>query len=79
MRAIKLRANVGRDHRIELELPPEMPEGEVEIIVLAGEAASLSEARSLRDFFDELDRLPRKRLTKEQIDRYIAEERASWD
>ena len=46
-----------------------MPQGEVEIIVLAARSAS-PEARSLRDFFAESDGLPRARRTKEQIDRY---------
>jgi hypothetical protein len=79
VQAIKLRAKVGPDHRIELELPAEIPEGEVEIIVIAEETSSLSETRSLREFFEEVDQLPRRRRTKEEIDRYIAEERASWD
>ena len=79
MQAVKLKAKVGPDHRIEIELPAEIPEGEVEVIVLAAEVSSPPGARSLREFFEEVDQLPRRRRTKEEIDRYIASERASWD
>ena len=79
MQAIKLSTRVGRDHRIEIDLPPEVPEGEVEVIVLIPETASSTAKESLRAFFEQLDQSLHKRLTKEEIDRYIAEERASWD
>lgn len=51
----------------------------MEIIVLAPDTPESAEPQSLRLFFEELDRSPRKRMTKEEIDRYIADERASWD
>lgn len=79
MQAIKLQAEVGPDHRIELDLPPEIPQGMVEIIVLAGEAPVHPPVSTLREFFEEVDKLPHTRRTKEEIDRYIAEERASWE
>jgi hypothetical protein len=34
---------------------------------------------SLHDLFLAIDRMPRKRLTKKEIDEQIAEERSSWD
>lgn len=79
MQAIKLKTHIGQDHRIELDLPSGLPEGEVEVIVLVPDAAPNQRGAALRAFFDELDRCPRQRLTKEEIDRQIAEERASWD
>lgn len=79
MQAIKLKTRIGRDRRIEIELPPEVPEGEAEVIVLVDDPISEPSEVSLRAFFEELDRSPHKRRTKEEIDRYIAEERASWD
>jgi hypothetical protein len=79
MQAIKLRAEVGTDRHIELDLPPEIPQGTVEIIILYGEPPSGPPASSLRAFSEEIDKLPHSRRTKEEIDRYVAEERASWD
>ncbi len=36
--------------------------------------------QGLRAFFDDLDRHPpQRRYSKEEIDAYLAEERASWD
>jgi hypothetical protein len=79
MQAIKLKAEVGPDRHIELDLPPEIPPGIVEIIILVDEASSRPPASSLREFSGEIEKLPDSRRTKEEIDRYIAEERASWD
>jgi hypothetical protein len=62
------------------------PEGKAEVIVRVGEddaiestSASAEVEESLEQLFAAIDRMPRKRLTKEEIDRYLAEERASWD
>lgn len=82
MQAIKLKTRIGRDHRIEIDLPPEVPEGEVEVIVLVPEAVQDSEAeqrRYLEEFFRKLDATDRPHLSKEEIDRYLEEERASWE
>ena len=79
MQAIKLTAEVGPDRHIEPDLPPEIPQGAVEIIVLYREPTSGPPASSLRAFSEEIGKLPHSRRTKEEIDRYIAEERASWD
>ena len=59
MRALRLKAHIDSKHRIELQLPMDTPEGEVEVIVLIPD--SLSPAKQgLRSFFDELDRQPRQ-------------------
>lgn len=81
MQAIKLRANVGRDRRIELELPAEIPEGEVEVIILASGPSDQAKAgfKTLREFNDWLGQQPSTGRSKEEIDRYLAAERASWD
>jgi hypothetical protein len=81
MQAVKLKAKVGRDHRIELELPTEIPEGEVEVIILAAETPGQAKAglKTLREFNDWLRQQPSTKRSKEEIDAYIAAERASWD
>ncbi len=38
MQAYRYRATVQADHRLSLQLPPEVPVGEVEVIVLSSEA-----------------------------------------
>lgn len=82
MQALKLKAIIGPDHRLELTVPDDLPQGEVEVILLAPNSAPTGEhaaGESLRAFFQELDRSPRQRLSKEEIDRYLEEERANWD
>lgn len=51
----------------------------VEIIILVDEASSCLPASSLRELAEEIEKLPHARRTKEEVDRYIAEGRASWD
>lgn len=82
MQAIKLSARVDRDRRISLQLPPEVPPTDVEVIVLVPEPAGDAEAaqrQHLEALFRRLDASVRARLSKEEIDAYLAEERASWE
>ncbi|MCU0836311.1 MAG: hypothetical protein MUC77_18065 [Chromatiaceae bacterium] len=79
MQAIKMKAEVGPDRLIELDLPPEIPPGVVEIIILVNEASSRPPASSLRELSEAIEKLPHSGRTKEEIDRYIAEQRASCD
>lgn len=79
MYAVKLKAQVTPDPQIHLQLPADAPQGEAEVIVLMTESVPQTTGESLEAFFEELDRSPWKRLSKEEIDRYIAEERANWE
>jgi hypothetical protein len=84
MRAIKLQAQIGRDHMLHLQLPEDLNEGPAEVIVLipeektaaqttAGESAGLAK-------FLEKNRLDRRWVkSKEELDRYLADERDSWE
>lgn len=79
MHALKLSATIDSTRRLQLELPADTPEGEAEVIVLVDEQASVAAGDSLRAYFLELDAQPlHKKYTREDIDRYLAEERASW-
>lgn len=79
MRALKLKAHIDSSHRIEIQLPSDAPEGDAEVIVLIPDTPAATEA-GLRSFFDNLDRQPPlQRHSKEEIDAYLARERASWD
>jgi len=82
MHAVKLKTRIGPDHRIELRVPNELPEGEAEVILLVPDRSPQKEAeqrRYLEEFFLSVDASERPRRSKEEIDRYLAEERASWD
>jgi hypothetical protein len=46
---------------------------------LAHEPDAVDATQTLDELFAEIDRMPHKRLTKEEVDRYLAEERESWD
>jgi hypothetical protein len=79
MQAVRLNAVVSDDHHLQIVVPEEIPVGEVEVIVLASSPSDARAEQTLDDLFAELDRMPHKRLTKDEVDRYLADERASWD
>ena len=79
MHALKLKVHIDSSHRIEIQLPLDAPEGDAEVIVLIAKPPATKEA-GLRAFFDNLDRHPpQRRYSKQEIDTYVAKERASWD
>ena len=78
MRAIKLQTQVERDHILRIELPEDVAEGPAEVIVLVQEPKERS-GHSLEDFLTRLSQRPRTIRTKEEIDQYLQEERASWE
>jgi hypothetical protein len=83
MRAIKLTSHIGKDHRLEICLPEDVPEGAAEVIVLVPDPPQCREDNDprlyLETFFRDLDATDRPRLTQEEIDRYLEEERVSWE
>ncbi|MBN2885883.1 MAG: hypothetical protein JXM75_04145 [Chromatiaceae bacterium] len=79
MYALKLNVTIDSRRRLELDLPPDTPDGEAEVIVLVPERSVPNDSTSLKDFFQQLDAHPlQRRYTREEIDAYLAEERASW-
>ena len=79
MHTLKLKAHIDSRHRIEIQLPSDTPEGDAEVIVMIPSAPSPAEP-GLRAFFDDLDRHPaQRRYSREEVDAYLAEERASWE
>lgn len=80
MQAIKLRAYVDRDRKLSLQLPAEVPESDVEVIVLAPARADVREGR--RHLEKQLCKLTanlRARRFKAEIDADGVEKRASSD
>jgi len=78
MRAIKMAARVDKDRKIMLEMPPDVPEGPAEVIVLVS-GAPRENAHALLEAADRWRAKIPFRRTKEEIDRYLEEERASWE
>lgn len=80
MQTLKFKVNV-RDHRIVTELPSEVPDGEAELVIRYEEIApaDLEQARRrhLEALFADIHRHS-PNLSREEIDRQVAEERASW-
>ncbi len=79
MRAIKLTAQISTEHTLHLQLPADVPPGMAEVIVLYPEAPVSDKPRSLEEFMRRLQKADVPRRTKEEIDRYIEEERDSWE
>ena len=75
MKALKYQVQIGRDRRVVLDVPAETPEGMAEVIVLVSE-----EPRAPEDFTAFLAGLRESspQRSKEDLDRRIEEERASW-
>jgi hypothetical protein len=77
MRVIKLQAYVQKDHTVSLRLPDDVGEGPAEVIVFVRDLAS-KPTHSLGDFLARLQRSPRQRRSREEIDRYLEQERQAW-
>lgn len=62
-------------------LPADFPVGDAEVIVLAAESESLEQEQraSLEAFFNQLDASPSSGRSKADIDRYLEQERDSWE
>lgn len=78
MQAIRLQTRITPDHRIELQLPADTPATTAEVIVLIDRPAA-SAAASLEAFLGRLDQADRPRLSAEEVDRWVEQERNSWN
>jgi hypothetical protein len=80
VRAIKITTTIGADHTLHLQLPDDVDAGPAEVIVLVPEQQATAKAgQGLEGFLRKLREAPRKVRSKEEIDRYLNEERASWE
>lgn len=80
MRAYRLKTRLESGKPLVVELPPDAPPGQVEVIVLLADApASPMLFASMAEFNAWLRQQPPSGRSRAEIDRDIAEERASWD
>lgn len=80
MQTLKLKVSV-RDHRIADELPQQVPDGEAEVIIHYEEVTQGNPQQARRRHLQALFARMRQHSSnrsREDIDRQIAEERASW-
>lgn len=81
MQAIRLRTTVTADRRLDVVLPPEAPEGEVEAVILYEDDSriGIEEARR-RHLMEWIARIRQHspNRSREDIDRQTAEERDAW-
>jgi hypothetical protein len=79
MPAIRFRTASGADQGSGIESPSDVaPEG-CESVALAPELGDAQAELTVCELLARLDSMPHKRLTKEEVDQYLASERASWD
>lgn len=79
MNAIKLQVVVPESRELKITLPPEVPPGAAEVIVLVPEQEPRgSNVEAILHLVDEWRAKHPGRRSKEEIDRYLEEERASW-
>lgn len=81
MHAIKMTVDIRNNH-FAADLPIPLPNGKAEVIVLYEDAPepAAGDGLSLIEFFAQMDRRPLSRqTTREEVDAYLAGERASWD
>ena len=80
MRAHRIKAHVTPNQPLIVPLPANVPEADVEVIVLFPEPEAQPGAfASLREFDEWLQQQPSSGRSKEEIDQYLSEERSSWD
>ncbi len=75
MKALKYQVQIGRDHKVVVDVPDGTPEGPAEVIVLVPEQEV--GASGLDSLLAAFRARPGER-SKEEIDAQLAEERAGW-
>lgn len=78
MRAVKLESVVSENRQLSLTVPPEIPSGPVEVLILAKEDVDTRQASLLR-FLDALRSEPASFRSAEVMESAVAAERNAWD
>jgi fatty acid-binding protein DegV len=79
MRAIRLNGTVSQDRELHLRLPSDAPPGPAEVIVLVQDADTEDKRSSWEALLKDAGEWAKTGKSKEEIDRYIEEERDSWE
>lgn len=79
MKAIRVAAEVHEDRRIVFNLPKDTPTGQAEVIVLLPDESKHEQRQTLQEFLTSLETLRIPGRTRDEIDKYILDERSGWD
>ena len=77
MRQIKLIGTIDSEHKLSAEMPSDVPAGSAEIIVLVRDRPVIGRSKTLSEFMTHLRKADIPRRSKEEIDRFIEQERDS--
>ncbi len=79
MNAVRLHVVVPEDRRLTVSLPVSVPPGDAELIVLVeADQRPADSTHALLDLADAWRNAHPERQTREEIDRYLEAERATW-
>jgi hypothetical protein len=80
MHTLKLKAQITHDRHLEIVLPDDIPEGEVDVVVLIkdSQAQAAAQENYLNTFFNHLENTDIPRRSREEIDHFLEQERADW-
>lgn len=78
MSAVRIQVVVPEDRKLTISLPQHIAPGRAEVIVLTASPGLGPSAPALLDLVDAWRARYPHRRSKEEIDRYLAEERNSW-
>lgn len=82
LHTVKILTTIDNSHQLHLQLPADTPTGQAEVIVIVTPtppAARPMPQGALLEFFAQLDADPRPRLSAEEVDRWIEDERNAWE
>lgn len=78
MRSVKIKSVVSQNKQLSLTVPPEIPSGPVEVLILAEDDADTRQA-ALLEFLDSLRSEPGPSRSAEAIEATAIAERDAWD
>ncbi len=79
MRTVRVKAQITKDHELRARVPDDLPVGQVDVTLQLEQTSEDGGDAEWRRFLDRITASPRQTLTKEEIDRYIQQERESWE
>lgn len=79
MDGIAIKGRITPDHKVEGDAPANMPPGEIDILLLPRAVNGTGNPKQIAAFIGKLAATGIKGRTKEEIDRDLEIERASWE
>ncbi len=74
----EMETHISANHQIHIQLPDTIPAGRAKIAIIY-ELTDLQTKNRMTEFLNHLPDVETQGLSREQIQAYLSEERASWD